>query len=284
MKLFFALLFSSFCLFSQAQLLNLSTEWFTEGGFFNEEIIQQYNIGSIGIYKSTKLDGAYFSSEKEALKYLFNSKGQLKQSFKFTSFTNKIDSSSFHFFYTKKNNIYKRIENEGPFSFTYYFIYQDKNLVKEIKIDNNSPCLDTAYIRLYNHEWIDDQIFKTTYYNSIQRPYQYKEEKFDLFGQLVYQKIQLARSLNFSEKKLSYTINQLTEKQKFTSIGKQQSHTWKYSYKKGVLDLIQHYNNDILIEKIGFTYQKDGLLSAIVTRDLKRKSVIIYKFNYTFLD
>ena len=79
-------------------------------------------------------------------------------------------------------------------------------------------------------------------------------------------------------------MNQLTEKRSFTSIGKQQTHLWKYSYKSGILDFIKHYENEVLIEKLGFTYLKNGIVSAIVTRDLKRKSVTIYKLDYNFFD
>lgn len=275
----------SFCgLFSNAQLLDLTSNWFGEEGFFVEKTLQDHNIKSITIEKSSKLDGKYFSSEQDALKYTFNTSGQLVQSLKFIPLADRTDSSVFTFFYNKTQKVFKREEKEGPFSFTYYFVYKDDKLQKEVKINNYSPNLDTSYIRFYAHEELDGNTEKVTYFNSIRRPYQYREDQFDLFGQLIHQKTSLVRSQNFSEKEFTYQVNQLIKKRSFTNVGKQQVNIWEYSYEKGILDFIKHFQDDALIEKIGFTYRQDGLVSAIVTRDMERKSVTIYKFSYTFFD
>lgn len=281
MKQFFLLLLFSLPFCCEAQLIDLGKEWFSESGFFNTEEIKKQKVKQIIITKSEKKDGAFFKKEKAFINYYFYDNGLLKESLKFIPQTRRVDTSVFTFYYNNSGLPFKRIEKQGPFLFFYYLVYKNKDLLKEIKIDGNSSKSDTAYIRYYKNERKGNSL-QTTVLNSIKRPFKTITKKTDLFNHIIYSKIEFFRSANFSETVYSYQLNQLNSKEHRSYFGYNKSVKWKYDYKNGIVDFVRVTENDEEIIRYGFTYDGENRVAAIVERNVKEKSISVYKFSYRY--
>ena len=281
-------LFSIFFIFSifpaYCQILNLEKDWFTHDAFFNEVEVKAKKIKSISILKQYKLDGKAFEIEEKVASYHFYNNGLTKQTTRFQNSKYGVDSTNFYFYYNSNETLFKRIEKEGPFHFIFYFTYNSGNLEKEVKIDGNSPNLDTAYLRLFENK-IETQVTTTTHFNSIKKPFKTSLIERDLFNQTIRAETKFKRSSNFSKTLYIYELRQLNHKKKESYFGTKYSKLdYRYSYKKGFLDLIKVIKNEKTLFKYGLLYLPNGLIDAVVERNLNEKSITIYKFNYEFIN
>ena len=265
----------------KSQIFDLSRNLFSEEGFFYPDEIRKQKIKSILISKSEKKDGEFFEKEIPELSYTFYDNGFLKEALKFTAHAKRIDTSRFSYYYNSNSNIFKRVEQQGPFLFYYYYMYADNMIEKEIKIDGRSPVSDTAYIRLYENSFENNKL-TTTVLNSIQKPFKIIITRKDLFDQVTLQRTEYTRTANFSETIYNYQLNQLNSKKHQSYFGKVKDVEWTYQYKNGMIDLITVTENGTPTFKYGFTYDKDKKVKAIVERNRVEKTVSIYKFTYKY--
>jgi len=275
--LFIILLLSSFG--TTAQVFNFKVDWFDNNSFFEAVFLQSKKVESISISVSEKKDGAYFQGARPILRYDFNANGQLKRSYKLIPLKNKIDTALFQFFYTDKNQLYKRTEQQGLFNFGYYFFYKNGFLEREVKINQTSK--DTAYLR-YFESTIQGLERSVILLNSIHKPFATISEKKSKSGLLLRKKLAYNRNPNYSEVSYSYKGKQLIQKKEQKLQGKELINTY-FLHKGDKLDLVKIEKNNILIKKYAFTYTESGLPKEIIERDMIKKNVKIYKIDYTYL-
>ncbi|MFB1021794.1 MAG: hypothetical protein QMC40_03425 [Vicingaceae bacterium] len=277
MKLVFLLLVSFFPFQSYGQF-DPSKEWFTLHDFFESSVIKENQVRTISVFTSNKKDEAIFSSEVKLAEYSFSKEGKLTRSEYYVALSNRTDTASFKFEYSG-NKVYKRTENQGPFSFSYGYNWLNDSCYQETKLDNKTK--DTNYI--HSTKVIQTgRKKKLTYFNSIGRPMKNEWVTQNLFGKVVYKRTSYARSLSFIEEVFDYRATQIVDRYIWNTIGKQKKTDWEFTYKEGYLDFITVKENDSLIFKYGLLYNDQNLLKALVKRDVVNKSVRVYKIEYRF--
>ena len=280
MKLVFLFLVSFFTFQSYGQF-DPGKEWFTLHDFFDSSVIKENQVRTISIFTSNKKDEAIFSSEVKLAEYSFSKEGKLTRSENYVALSNRMDTASFKFEYSG-NRVYKRTENQGPFSFSYSYIWLNDSCYQETKLDNKTK--DTNYI--HSTKVIQTgRKKKLTHFNSIGRPMKKEWETQNLFGKIVYKRMSYVRSLSFIEEVLDYQATQIVTRSIWNTIGKQKKTNWEFTYKEGYLDFITIKENDSLILKYGLLYNNQNMLKALVKRDVVNKSVRVYKIEYrSYLD
>ena len=275
MKLVFLFLVSFFTFQSYGQF-DPGKEWFTLHDFFDSSVIKENQVRTISIFTSNKKDEAIFSSEVKLAEYSFSKEGKLLRSENYVALSNRMDTASFKFEYSG-NRVYKRTENQGPFSFSYSYIWLNDSCYQETKLDNKTK--DTNYI--HSTKVIQTgRKKKLTHFNSIGRPMKKEWETQNLFGKIVYKRMSYVRSLSFIEEVLDYQATQIVARSIWNTIGKQKKTNWEFTYKEGYLDFITIKENDSLILKYGLLYNNQNMLKALVKRDVVNKSVRVYKIEY----
>ena len=78
-------------------------------------------------------------------------------------------------------------------------------------------------------------------------------------------------------------LMRMLEKEKRGDKGKQEEQLTKFFYKANQLDEVLYFDNGKLKRKLGFLYKSNGLIDAIVERNLDEKSVRIYYFMYRLI-
>ena len=280
MKLVFLFLVSFFTFQSYGQF-DPGKEWFTLHDFFDSSVIKENQVRTISIFTSNKKDEAIFSSEVKLAEYSFSKEGKLTRSENYVALSNRMDTASFKFEYSG-NRVYKRTENQGPFSFSYSYIWLNDSCYQETKLDNKTK--DTNYI--HSTKVIQTgRKKKLTHFNSIVRPMKKEWETQNLFGKIVYKRMSYVRSLSFIEEVLDYQATQIVTRSIWNTIGKQKKTNWEFTYKEGYLDFITIKENDSVILKYGLLYNNQNMLKALVKRDVVNKSVRVYKIEYrSYLD
>lgn len=259
--------------------LDPAKEWFTLEGFFDIDKIQGADIKGVVIYKSDKKDDEAFNNERKLAQYYFNENGHLIESQNFVPLSRRIDTSSIEFNY-KEDKLVRRVESQGPFKFSFSFVWLNDSTFLEIKIDENT--LDTNYI--HRIEIKKDSEYKEvfTFYNSIGRPMKSQWVERDLFNQKIYQKESYARSLSFEVDSFNYQAKQLLSRLIWNTIGKQKKTMYEFTYVDGYLDFIVLKEDGELSFKYALLYNEKKLVKSIVKRDVKEKSISIYKLEYQY--
>jgi len=282
MKFFFSLILISVGVNLNAQIFDFTTEWFHSESFFVETEVEKRNIKSIHISKSEKLDGQVFKDENALISYHFLTNGKVQKVEKYLHHFNRIDTSNFIFYYSKSNILYKKVEQEGPFEFSYFYVYEDDLLSKELKANTQAERLDTSYQRYYIYKNSENEQL-ITHLNSVHKPFKIEKVKRDLFNQLISHKTDFVRNSNFLYTEYDYQLQQLNTKKVESYIGTQMnSEKWEYHYKNGFVDLINQYSEEVLTFKFAFLYSSTLLPKTIIERDVEKKSVSIYKLTYEY--
>lgn len=264
-----------------AQLLDLKNEWFSLNGFFLQKEVQSNNIQHIEVLKQHKKDGQAFKKERPFLSYSFFDNGLLRSSQRLVPLSRKYDTASFYFYYDKAEILFKRIEKQGPFKFDYYFINKDNQVIKEVKIDGNSPTYDTSYIRFYEHNHLQDRL-ESTIYNSANKAFMNLLKRFDHNKRVIYERQSYTRTSNYTEISYTYQLEWLLTKEVKTYLGKVKQKEWTYTYKQGKLDLVTLKKDNKLTNKYGVSYLKNGLVDVVIERDLIEKTITVYRFRYSY--
>lgn len=282
MKLsFFFISFFFLCLNSQAQLLLASEKWFGLKNYFNYQEIKDLNIEAIHIKIEDKKDGEIIRHKGNFLHYEFNSYGQLSESLKSIELANKKDTSTHSYFYDAKGLVYKTIEKYGPFSFQYFYSYNNSGLFKEIKIDASKSTKDTIHIRYFQNEVMDKT--KLTYtLNSKKKAFKTLEMSYDSEGLLKTEKTSFSRGRNYLLKEFYYQNKKLSLVKTESYYVSKKQELMKVFYNLSLYKEINFFKEGNLSLKRVFTYRDDGLIKAVIERNYHDKSIRIYHFMYRF--
>ena len=256
-----------------------SKEWFVLEDFFEQKKIKSNQIKGIIIYKSDKKDNEAFKRERKFVQYSFSEKGRLSESQKFVPMSRRIDTSIFEFKY-EGDKLLSRTENQGRFHFKYAYLWLNDSAFKETKIDENT--LDTNYVHRVEIQHQTDLKIKYTYYNSIGRPMKFEWVTFNSFNKIILQKESYSRSLSFVEDSFNYKATQLISKSKWNTVGRQKKTNWQFTYKNGYLDFIEQSEDNLLVSKFAILYNDKRLIKSIVKRDMREKTISIYKVEYEY--
>lgn len=267
---------------SSAQLIDFNQPLFKVEGFFNSNEVKKNKIRFIKITKSNKKDGKAFQREVLLLNYNFSKKGVLVGTEKYIRLSHKTDTAKIQFFYDRNLRLYKRIERQGPFRFDFHFQYKDELIYKEIKVDGNSESNDTAYLRFFDHNQVENKL-TTTISNAIHKAFQIREVEKDNKGRITKQEIRFTRNSNSYTTLYGYDQDRLLQKREISHLGKNSENTWTFSYKGNKVDGIQLGDGEQALKKYALLYE-NGLPSAIIERNSLQKEVVLYKFQYIFYD
>lgn len=256
-----------------------SKDWFTMEDFFLLESKQNNPIKSITVYRSDKKDDEIFSTERKFAEYLFSPEGKLYESRKFVPLSRRIDTSVFEFQYNDSKLI-SRTENQGPFSFKYCYLWLNDSTFQEIKIDENTS--DTNYV--HRVEIQDEEALKRkyTYYNSIGRPMKSEWVTTNFMDKVISKKESYSRSLSFVVDSFNYKATQLIHRLKWNTIGIHKKTLWEFTYQEGYLDFIREMEEGEVVAKLAMLYNDFQLIKSIVRRDVKEKTISIYKVEYDY--
>ena len=270
---------SLFIFLSSVAQFDPSKDWFTMEDFFEQESIQNKSIKSISIYKSDKKDDEIFSAERKFAEYFFSTDGKLYESRKFVPLSRRIDTSVFEFLYDGSKLI-SRTENQGPFRFKYSYSWLNDSTFQEIKIDENT--LDTSYVHRVEIQAEEELERKYTYYNSIGRPMKSEWIATNFMAKVISKKESYSRSLSFVVDSFNYKATQLIHRMKWNTIGVHKKTLWEYSYQGGYLDFIREMEEGEVVAKLAILYNDFQLIKSIVKRDVREKTISIYKVEYDY--
>ncbi|MFT7085887.1 MAG: hypothetical protein ACJAV5_001609 [Vicingaceae bacterium] len=247
--------------------------------FFELESIQNKSIKSITIYKSDKKDDEIFCAERKFAEYFFSTDGKLYESRKFVPLSRRIDTSVFEFLYDGSKLI-SRTENQGPFSFKYSYSWLNDSAFQEIKIDENTS--DTNYVHRVEIQGEEELKRKYSYYNSIGRPMKSEWITTNFMAKVISKKESYSRSLSFVVDSFNYKATQLIHRMKWNTIGVHKRTHWEYSYQGGYLDFIREMEERVVVAKLAMLYDDNKLIKSIVKRDVKEKTISVYKVEYDY--
>ena len=264
------------------QILKLEEDWFSNSNFFNPDVVQKHSIKAIHLWVSEKKDGQIFEKEKSFLHYLFNHKGQLIKSYKEIRLKGKVDTSIFSFHYDENGNCIQKDEERSPFHFSYFYQYKNQKIQTEIKIDRQT--LDTNYIYYFQHRRTAEKHEIDVSHAPNSKAFKTLITLYDSMGRKIVERKRFRQNRNYTETNYFYRENsqnftKISEKQFYNSVQKQDK---KFEYNDGVPDFMQVEKDGELDYKIGFTYNRKGLVKAIIKRELDRKMVSIYRFEYLY--
>jgi hypothetical protein len=258
---------------------NPSEDWFSLDGFFESQITQNKGISSITIYKSDKKDDEVFQEEKKYMHFTFSTKGMLLESRKFIELSRRTDTSIYTFNY-EDSKLASRTESEGPFCFSYIYDSLNDSTIQETKLDEKT--LDTNYIHHINIQEETSWRRKYTYYNSIGRPMKNCWISKNTLGNVIAKKESYSRSLSFVVDSFNYNGNLLINRLKWNTIGVQKRTVWEFAYENGFLDFIKQTEDGTLVAKFAILYNEKELIKSIVMRNVKEKTISIYKVEYDY--
>lgn len=263
-------------------LFNFYEDWFGLDNYFNQVVVKANQIESIHIRIEDKKDGQKFKNKGAFLHYEFNAAGQLHQSMKSLVFTNRIDTSLQNLKYNAKGLIYKKEEIHGPFHFSYYFNYENQKPISELKIDASKAKLDTLYYRTFTY---DSSQYEQhiSILNDIGISFKSIQKTYTNDFKLQRQKTKYTRGHGSISFDYHYSDEKLTTIKQLSYFTKQEEQLTKFFYKANQLDEVLYFDNGKLKRKLGFLYKSNGLIDAIVERNLDERSVRIYYFMYRFL-
>lgn len=263
----------------QSQILDPSKEWFEMESFFNPEVIKSKGISAIHISIQEKKDGGLIKKANQFLHYEFNADFLLKKSYKSIPLKGGHDTSWTTFHYNKQNRLIKKSEKNGPFHFTYLYEYENGLAAKEVKINENAENKDTVYERLLKSEKHDSTLIIESL-NEHGKAYKTLKITYNQNGKVVKERINYSRAQNYTEVVYTYENNRLIQSKKTSYFHKTKEQKKAFKYNKDKIEFVLFYKNGVLIKKLGFTYQPNGLVAAVVERNYEEKSIRIFQFLY----
>lgn len=281
MKTLLSLTLFGLSIFTQAQILDPSKEWFEMESFFNQKAIISNHISAIHISIQEKKDGGLIQKAKQFLHYEFDEAFLLKKSYKSIPIKGGQDTSWSTFQYNEDGLLIKKSEKNGPFHFTYLYEYKNGLAEKEIKINEKAENKDTVYERLLKSEKHDSTLIIESL-NEHGKAYKTAKITYNQYGKIIKERSNYSRAQNYIEVLYTYENNQLLKLEKTSYFHKTEKHKKVFSYKNNMLEFVQSYKNEILTKKLGFTYKNNGLVSAVVERNYIDQSIRIFQFLYDF--
>lgn len=295
MKLFILIFLLVLTQIGYTQILdNSKGETFSKTPFFNTDFIKKNKVKSITGYYSTKAELSTIKKSHDIYVYQFNLKGELIKEFR----TKQKDTIISQYSYDKDGNLSK-IRKSDKYGFhSYHYKYDSIHRVikQEYRRDINHSKdkvnfeLDKSfYISSESYTYEETAIgLKKLYYNSKDRVFKTEFFYRDEDGYLLKQDHQLKTGSGRGLTTYKYGNKGLmTEKFSETHIiGKVTTKT-VFEYDEFENVLAQHYyrNGTYLTEYQIIYNEKNMLLSAILTRDVKLNFITILKFSdYTFFD
>jgi len=266
---------------SAGQLLDPYQEWFEMESFFYQEELSESKIKVLRFEISNKQDDKIFYDKGEFLEYKFDKKGLLVEVSKRVAMANGFDTSNVKFFYDQKGRLIKKIDQQGPFHFEFYFIHLDDQLsYRELKIRPQTSKGDTLYDRIHEvsfEKGKEVELIK----NRVGKAFLKKETSYLENGRLADRKLTYLFNNKQIKSNYFHEDQRLVGKQYQKAFGEKRNKIWKFKYERNELEMVEVFNKGLLHEKIAFTY-KNGLPSAIILRNIQDKYVRIYKCNYDF--
>lgn len=262
-------------------LLRFDCEWFTNESFFDSEVIQKHKIKAIHVWVSEKKDKEIFENERSFLHYVFDQSGKLSKSYKEIQLSKRTDTLIHEYIYNSDGNCMQKIEKQPPFHFVYSYLYENKFLSEEIKVDQNTG--DTNYVHYFKHRFDGDK-HVVEVYNENNRVFKFLTLQKNAANQLIMERKAFQRNSSFTEKKYLYEKNQLNEihyRQYYNEMKEIKS---DFEYENGKLEYISVKGNEQTNYRIGLLYTNKGLIKSIVKREPDRKTTSIYRFEYLFGD
>lgn len=289
----FILILSNNCLFGQ-MLDNSSGDTFGKKPFFNTSFIKKNQIKEIKGYFSSKASMSGIEPSDDIYVYQFNRKGQLAKEYK-TAYGDTIVNQ---YTYDKVGNLIQMRTSDkyGFHSHLYKYDSLNRIIEKEYRRDLNKSG-DRINFQLDRSFHISGETYsyentpiglKKYYYNNSGKVYQTEFFYRDEDGYLLKYDSKLKTGSGRSKTTFKYGDKGLiSEKVNETFLTKKTVTKTVFEYDEYQNVLAQHYyRNDIYITEFQIIYsEQTGLLSVILTRDVKTNFITILKLtDYTFYD
>lgn len=265
----------------QAQVFDPIKNWFELSPFFIQEAVKSNQIASIYISIQEKNDGEPIKNRSEFLKYEFDRNGFILKSQKSISLSTKSDTAEFLYEYYPSGLLKRREEIQGPFHYSYSFLYKNELPLKEIKIDEHRLPKDTIYQRTFKVKKADSLLEILTL-NLSGKAYKKRVIKFHHNHNPLSDKTSFTRNQNYTAVNYLYKDNWIREIHKTTYYQKLEKQKLLLYYQGEKLDHLVFFENDERIKKYAILYSNDGLEQTVIERNFKHSSIKIYNIYYSY--
>ncbi len=280
-------------LIGKSQMLdNSKGNAFTDVPFFNQEFIKNNKIKILkGTYTHKKM-GDILRDTEFIVDFEFNEQGQLIKGYETKKYENTIDTLVSFYGYNASGKLkYKRDKDHRGFFSTHYEYDKKGRIIRQEyrrDIDSLNSSISPVFERstVINFETMSYEDFtnqtKKTIYNNYGFPYLDEMSYYHSDGYLLSREERL--KMTYETKKTVYSYTEKGWISKITSVSSANSNAnqeieFKYDEDGNVTEKAIYKNGDFLVDIQIIYNSKTGLISYLLSRDVKSNFITILKFN-----